>query len=310
MNDYLMGFTKEDYDEVAKLSAQMNLETLKTREIGMLILCEAKEEQTTRLYINQFSRVDNILMKDGWWNTFTISDSPCKEIGYYMCEIKNFRVDRNGFLNMIVTIRNYLGTEVDVDSDSWKYFFRSGLFTQRYSGRFSHTKTRFNVEALHELFKTEIDQIICKERERLDGDYICADSMIAKYFLDKYLNGEITLSEIDRALDEKTDLEKLADDLTFQVSRYGTTAKNKYAEKYPLLVKKLPCDTGLFEGYYTTECTLRYLERKHYEYLKLKLGTEENLLNQVEAVLQYWVDVKKREKEERKKNRKNSIKAG
>jgi len=199
---------------------------------------------------------------------------------------------------------HHLGTDIDMDSDAWKYFGNRGFFTNYYQS-IGYYRTRYNVAALHNLFEEDIAKIEKNEKERLGDDYICADKEIAEFILEKFIAGDITLKDIDKALDEKDDLEKLADDLNLNLERYGTNEKNRYAEDYPLLVKKLPVeDHGILKGYYTADCTMRYLKRKSYEYTHLNLGSETELLRRVEAVLEYWAEKKSKEKEAKKIARK------
>lgn len=296
--------SKEEYDDFAKTEAVFNIDRLKQCEIGRLVVCDARKENSTRMYIHRLSRIDDIFMKDGWWDTFTISEKPCRKTGYYLCRIKEFRIDRNGYLNMVVIPLHYLGTDIDMDSDAWKYFGNRGFFTNYYQS-IGYYRTRYNVAALHNLFEEDIAKIEKNEKERLGDDYICADKEIAEFILEKFIAGDITLKDIDKALDEKDDLEKLADDLNLNLERYGTNEKNRYAEDYPLLVKKLPVeDHGILKGYYTADCTMRYLKRKSYEYTHLNLGSETELLRRVEAVLEYWAEKKSKEKEAKKIARK------
>ena len=296
--------SKEEYDDFAKTEAVFNIDRLKQCEIGRLVVCDARKEYSTRMYIHRLSRIDDIFMKDGWWDTFTISEKPCRKTGYYLCRIKEFRIDRNGYLNMVVIPLHHLGTDIDMDSDAWKYFGNRGFFTNYYQS-IGYYRTRYNVAALHNLFEEDIAKIEKNEKERLGDDYICADKEIAEFILEKFIAGDITLKDIDKALDEKDDLEKLADDLNLNLERYGTNEKNRYAEDYPLLVKKLPVeDHGILKGYYTADCTMRYLKRKSYEYTHLNLGSETELLRRVEAVLEYWAEKKSKEKEAKKIARK------
>lgn len=296
--------SKEEYDDFAKTEAVFNIDRLKQCEIGRLVVCDARKENSTRMYIHRLSRIDDIFMKDGWWDTFTISEKPCRKTGYYLCRIKEFRIDRNGYLNMVVIPLHHLGTDIDMDSDAWKYFGNRGFFTNYYQS-IGYYRTRYNVAALHNLFEEDIAKIEKNEKERLGDDYICADKEIAEFILEKFIAGDITLKDIDKALDEKDDLEKLADDLNLNLERYGTNEKNRYAEDYPLLVKKLPVeDHGILKGYYTADCTMRYLKRKSYEYTHLNLGSETELLRRVEAVLEYWAEKKSKEKEAKKIARK------
>jgi len=82
-------------------------DTLSKTEIGKFILCEAREDNTTRLFIHQFSSLSSILTKDGWWDTFTVTEIPCNK-GFYLCMIQDFKIDRNDFLNCIVYPSKYL----------------------------------------------------------------------------------------------------------------------------------------------------------------------------------------------------------
>lgn len=296
--------SKEEYDDFAKTEAVFNIDRLKQCEIGRLVVCDARKENSTRMYIHRLSRIDDIFMKDGWWDTFTISEKPCRKTGYYLCRIKEFRIDRNGYLNMVVIPLHHLGTDIDMDSDAWKYFGNRGFFTNYYQS-IGYYRTRYNVAALHKLFADDIKKIEKNEKECLGDDYICADKEIAEFILERFIAGDITLKDIDKALDEKDDLEKLADDLNLNLERYGTSEKNRYTEDYPLLVKKIPVeDHGILKGYYTADCTMRYLKRKNYEYTHLNLGSETELLRRVEAVLEYWAEKKAKEKEAKKLARK------
>lgn len=296
--------SKEEYDDFAKTEAVFNIDRLKQCETGRLVVCDAREVHTTRMYIHRLSRIDDIFMKDGWWDTFTISEKPCRKTGYYLCRIKEFRIDRNGYLNMVVIPLHHLGTDIDMDSDAWKYFGNRGFFTNYYQS-IGYYRTRYNVAALHKLFADDIKKIEKNEKECLGDDYICADKEIAEFILERFIAGDITLKDIDKALDEKDDLEKLTDDLNLNLERYGTNEKNRYAKDYPLLVKKLPVeDHGILKGYYTADCTMRYLKRKSYEYTHLNLGSETELLRRVEAVLEHWEEKKAKDKKAKKLARK------
>ncbi len=266
---------------------------LNKTEIGKYILCESREEDSTRLFIHRFSVASNLVTKDGWWDTFTITKTPCKK-GMWICSIINFKIDRNGYLNVIVNPEKYLGETIDEDSAAWDYFFKTGLFSSEYfiSGRYY----RFNVEHLRSLVDTEIQPLVLAEKACLGENYISSARLYDKYIFGKFMNDEFSLEYIANALDEKDSWEKLAEDLTKNISS-GT---DKYAE-YPLIVSKLPKNKW---NYYTTECTEEWLNRKFWEYDSLKLGEEKDVLNRVSAVLEYYEEKKRKEKEERKAKRK------
>ncbi len=256
---------------------EVELNTLSESETGRYVLCEAKEDNTTRLFIHQFNRWVSVLTKEGWWDTFTLSKNPCKK-GFYLCKIEEFRFDRNGYINMIVLPSKYLGESVDEDSIGWDYLASSGKLASHYKSR--NCRERFNVVQLERVFA---------ERFESSGYKYMTEFIFAAFIADK-----ITLDELASALEEKYDIEKFAEEI-------NRNLKN-YEEKYPLFVKKLP----VIENYYgyrnvrTTESTIEFLERKSREYYELKLGSETDMLAQVEAVLKYWVDFHKAKKAEKK----------
>jgi len=253
---------------------------LSKTEIGKFVLCYAKEEDTTRLFIHQFNRWTSAFTKEGWWDTFTVSRKSCANKGFYLCQIEKFRLDKDGYLNMIVFPNKYLGETIDEDATAWDYLNMSGKFTREYKS--TQRRSRFNITNLERTFKEKFEE----------SGYPTMESFI----FSEFMTSGITLDEISIALEEKYDIEKLADDINKNIE--------KYAEKYPLLVKKLPKEEFYGHMIYTTSNTVNYLENKSIEYDIHKLGTDNILLNRVEAVLQYWVDVHKAKKEKEKAERK------
>ena len=249
-------------------------ERLNKTEKNKIILCEAREDNVSRLFIHQFSYWSNALTKSGWWDTFTISKLFCKK-GLYLCSIDEFRIDRNGFLNLVVSPLKYLGEDISEESSAWDLFSYTGRFCAKYQVRKDFP--RFNIDNLFNIY--------------IEGDRPEYISECCDYIFNKFLNDEISLQEIEVALDEKDAIEKLSEDLVKNIAR-GT---DKYL-KYPLICKKLPNDDGTYRF-----CDVEsWLRRKLLEYKSLHLDGCEDILDKVEAVLQYWVDFHKKEKEAKK----------
>ena len=261
-----------------KMHNAFTKDRLSKTEIGKFILCEAKEDNTTRLFIHQFSSLSSILTKDGWWDTFTVTEIPCKK-GFYLCSIQDFRIDRNEFLNCIVYPSKYLGETIDEDLIGWDYLFYCGKLSREYASQ--HYRARFNMDNLYKMYKIKFE----------NSGYRDIDSFLfAEFIFDK-----ITIEDISVALEEKYDIEKLAEELNNNI--------HKYSEKYPLLIKKLPKDD--FYGYaYTTKTTANFLETKNNDYNRLKLGNEFNILVRVELVLQHWDKINKERKLKEKEKKK------
>ena len=248
-------------------------------EIGKFILCEAREDNVTRLFIHQFSSLSSVLTKDGWWDTFTLTEIPCKK-GFYLCSIQDFRIDRNDFLNCIVYPSKYLGDSINEDLIGWDYLFYCGKLSREYISK--HYRVRFNIDNLYKMYKIEFE----------NSGYRDIDSFLfAEFIFDK-----ITIEDISVALEEKYDIEKLAEEINNNI--------HKHSEKYPLLIKKLPKENVLGYNMYTVRNTSHYLVIKSSDYNRLKLGKESDILVRVEAVLQHWDRINKERKQKEKEKKK------
>lgn len=281
--------TKQEWDAFC---VKRNNET----EIGKLILCESKEEGSTRLFIHQFDSWVSALHKDGWWDTFTVTDIPCQK-GFYICEIKKFRIDRNGYMNVIVFPKKYLGEVVDEDSPAWNYFFQTGRFSSPY--KTNKCCNHFNVERLEEIFKDDIENARKEDTKKYGDDCIWKGRTRQEVIMDKFMSGQATMDEIADALNTLTDMEKISED----IYRHPT----KYEAEFPLLIKKIPND-AMFH-FPTPESIERFLIHKSLEYDKLGFGDETDILKRTECVLQYWKTFYKAKREEEKAKRKEARKA-
>lgn len=284
-----MGFMKNYYEEAAKEAAKENLEVLNKTEVGKFILCRSKKSEDdtkTRMFINRFTQFD-FDKKDGWWDTFTIASKPCENPGLYICMIDTFKIDKNGYLMMIVTPKVYLD-EVNEESIAWKYLIRSGSFTNKYNDAHHIYSSRFNVINLHEKYAAELFK---------EGVPFVPTDDCAKHIMNKLFDGKISFDDIENALNEMDPMEKLYNDIAQNPS--------SYEEKYPLMIKKLPKAKNVWgEESLTAKSVQDYIETNMITYEKLKLGDDSDLLNRVESVLLHYEEKKLKEKEERKRLRK------
>lgn len=266
-------------------------ERLNESEKGKLLLCYAKNDDDTRLFIHRFSYMSNACTKEGWWDTFTIASDKCRK-GFHICRINSFRIDRNGYLNVLVTSIGYIGENVNEESLAWDLFFSTRLFCHQYS--YDHYKNRFNVAHLCSLYQEQMEEYLNEQRQIFGDDFVEWRERYI-FFFNLFLDGKITLEEIETALNEKTDIEKLAEDLGKNVFSH-----TKKYEEYPLITKKLLNNEDIK---YLSDVE-SWVRRKNFEYDTLKLGEERDILVRIEDVLQYWEDDKQRKKEERKAKRK------
>ena len=245
-------------------------------EIGKYVLCKARENGATRLFLHRFNTASTLVTKEGWWDTFTVSEKTCEKAGYYICKIVRFRVDRNGYMNMIVKPEKYLGETVDEDCIAWDYLFGTGLFSKQYA--YSHAKIRFNVSAL-------------------ESAYAPASSDKKTDILKMFLADEISLKDMEKFLDSPTSVERLALDL----HRHPES----YKEQYPFLVKKMPKDDSI----YSVDTLVGFLERKDLEYDSLTLGDETDLFSRVNEVCKFWDVLNEERKAQRRAKRRAEKKA-
>lgn len=287
--------------------AEFEAGNLNKSELGLLLLCEARNDGDTRLFISQFSFLMDDFTKNGWWDTFTISKEPCKK-GFYLCTIEEFRIDRNGYLNVVVKPSRFLETfiEENKESDAWDFLFRSNMFSTRYARRMSCGL--LNVDALIEKYEEEFKRSELYLNSKPDEIKFFSTSLFAKYLLEQYLINEITLEEIAIELKKPPYVETLAREILCVIR----TNSSKFDE-YPLLKKKFPTDKM-----FVTEL-VDWLERKSMEFDTLRLGDgnspeyfvvkEQNkneLFERIETVLAYWEDKKALEKAAKKQKRLDS----
>jgi hypothetical protein len=283
------------YDEEQTLeNAPMLRDMYNETETGKYVFCEAKEDGATRLFLHQLCAYTDVLKKNGWWDTFTISEEPCQK-GITLCSISKFTLDKNGFLMMVVVPVKYLGTSIDEDSAAWDYLHRSGRFSKMYVS--DNHAFRWNEAALNEkfaeLFQTEKALVLGHPltAKMYQGDYV----FFANVLLNEWLNENITLDDIANPLNEKFGIEKLAEDLCKNYHTYKTTR--------PLLVEKLPFQYG----YISRMEVETYLQRKEWEYddlLKKGLvNPVDHLFDKVEEICRFRNNEKEAKKAARKEAR-------
>jgi len=169
---------------------------------------------------------------------------------------------------------------INEDLIGWDYLFYCGKLSREYASQ--HYRSRFNIDNLYKTYKVEFED---------SGYYNIDDFIFSEFILDK-----ITIEDISIALEEKYDIEKLAEEINNNI--------HKHSEKYPLLIKKLPKENVLGYDMYTVKNTAHFLETKSNDYDRLKLGEESNILVCVEVVLQYWDRINKERKQKEKEKKK------
>lgn len=79
------------------------IEEYMTIEPGIMLYVEAREPNTTRLFIRSLWVLEDNKKKQGWWNIFTICNKPVEKEGMYIARIDRHTYDNDGHDMLIVT---------------------------------------------------------------------------------------------------------------------------------------------------------------------------------------------------------------
>ncbi len=277
-----------------------------THRVGKYVICESRSEEKRkckRLYIRNVTNTFlDAYKKNGWWNTFTLCENDVPT-GLWLCVTREFRIDKNGYVNMIVDavapipeLKKHFFLEAKEgswNSPAIKLMLGSGKFLPEYEFQ---TYNNLNVDELRNRFQ---------KYANLEYSELC-DAVLKDWLAEK-----ISLTEIENALNEKTPYEKMVISVQMAIAK-GTIEKD--FSQYPLFAKKISRTEnheGLFHntvGYYKVES---YIERNVCSYYDLVANGEmveiesDYPLDIVEAVLEYRERKKELEKQAKKAKRKN-----
>lgn len=275
-------------------------------EQGRYLIAEVRDEVATRMFIRS---VDNWMKdgmkKSGWWNTFCLTPDrrPVRK-GLYLCEIKRYRVDRNGYLNVIVNPvsklpRLKMRFVFEREDGTWS----SPAIELMFAGcRRFLPEYNFNSDGEHNLAEFLARYPKYKGMKYRD---------MADTVLRDWLAEEISLEEIEAALNEPTAFERLVKKVQVAV------AKGKAAEtfpRHPLFAGKISRKENsashlLGAGYIGYDEVKNYIIRntRSYEDLvkegRISPVDSDDPLDQIEAVICYRNEEKVREKQARKEAR-------
>ena len=276
--------------------------------IGKLIICEARD-LTGRLYIRTLDDVRDYFSKDGWWNMFTLSSSEIDKEGIWLCRIKRFTYDKDGYpMNIVYPVR-YIGTEAFVRNNMNAMFLLSKSKEFAVSKDFSCISTDHDRYTYYDPYSAGAYDIL------YDGYhkelYWLNEIRFAKHVLEEYIAGNVSLPDINSAVTAEsvefywtvTEFEKRCSEI-----RYA----RRYRDIYPLVYKKYASNEE--------ECWSEFINRMMNAYDNLLYegkvnkiepydftDTQMDLLDMINEVCKYYhdqySDKKEREKAERKRKR-------
>ncbi len=166
------------------------------KQLGNLIIATANEDNTTRLFMRSLNPISDLQQKNGWWNTFTITRTPCVA-GDYICEIKEVRADKDGYPIFVVEPLTQVDEGLNRSNELMEVFYQSYLFTEKGS----HGIGIFNLNYLAD----KVNEIAPVAYGIGVGGYY---EMHAAQAVRLFMDGVITLEQITAWMNEPTDAEK------------------------------------------------------------------------------------------------------
>ena len=272
--------------------------------IGKYLICESREDDSTRLFIrNVTNTLVDVEQKEGWWNTFTVTKTKTPK-GMWLAKVIEYRLDRNGFLNLEVEtimpvddIKFHNLFSFTTDNCTWNgigwwlMMVKSDAFLEEYDfQRYSFHEP--NYDALVERFP------------ELSGLH---QNEIGKLMLLKYLRNETTLEEIEECLNKPSDWEELVINVQKAVANH--TVEKLYGDQYPVFTGKV-ANNVINNGMIDRTDVDRYLKRQleYYDQLISNQKIEPingGWLSMIEAALLYRKSLKDAEKAAKKEKRKS-----
>lgn len=162
-------------------------------QTGKLMIATARNSGDTRLYARSIDLVEDKEKKEGWWNTFTITKTPCEK-GTFIVEIKNVRPDKDGYPIFEVEVLSPISEDVTNSNLIALVFYCSHKFTERCNAGMLHNH---NVVCAYNNIKT------FTEKERY---YSTKD--VAADLVDLLIAGKIEYTDVEKWLTEPTEAEK------------------------------------------------------------------------------------------------------
>lgn len=138
-----------DFDRLAILYGEEVAQSIYDDKAGKFIIVEAREDNTTRVFIRDMNMFGDARRKEGWWNTFSICRAPVDK-GFYMGRIDQVKYDKDGYPIFVVYIVRCLPDDILEHEELCYVFARSMLFLDT----FTNPNSDYNHEALLQLAHT------------------------------------------------------------------------------------------------------------------------------------------------------------
>ena len=118
-------------------------------KVGKFVIVEAREDNTTRVFIRDMNMFGDARRKEGWWNTFSICHTPVEK-GFYMGRIDKVKYDKDGYPIFVIYIVRCVPDDILQHTELCYVFARSLLFLDT----FTNPDSDYNHDALFQLAQT------------------------------------------------------------------------------------------------------------------------------------------------------------
>ena len=138
-----------DFSRLAMVYGEEAAQAIYDEKVGKFIIVEAREDNTTRVFIRDMNMFGDARRKEGWWNTFSICDAPVDK-GFYMGRIDKVKYDKDGYPIFVVYIVRCVPDDILEHTELCYVFARSFMFLDT----FTNPDSDYNHDALFALAQT------------------------------------------------------------------------------------------------------------------------------------------------------------
>ena len=186
---------KSYYDELRFYYGETEAFSRYEKQNGKFIIASANEPGTTRLFMRSLNPIYDLRQRNGWWNTFTITNKPCEE-GTFICKIQNVSMDKDGYPIFIAEPIIRVDEDLNLCDEIMYIFYLSGMFTEEHI----NWSYGFNFDYL----MTQVDKISTIHSSL----YVSFRTAAAAHTVQLFIDGKVTKEQIIEWLHEPTEWEK------------------------------------------------------------------------------------------------------
>ena len=121
-----------DFSRLAMIYGEEAAQAIYDDKVGKFVIVEAREDNTTRVFIRDMNMFGDARRKEGWWNTFSICNAPIEK-GFYMGRIDKVKYDKDGYPFFVIYIVRCVPDDILQHTELCYVFARSLLFLDTFT---------------------------------------------------------------------------------------------------------------------------------------------------------------------------------